>query len=50
MAILNAGSSGAGVFLGPRRLSGPYTFRWVMSSTAAVPWFQPVVPETVAQF
>ena len=27
---------------------GPYTVRWVMNGTAAAPWFQPVVPETVA--
>ena len=31
---------------------GPYTVRWVMNGTAgeaAAPWFQPVVPETVAK-
>ena len=45
MGLLNAGSSGTGVFVGRRRLHGSYT----TASTAAALWFQPVFPETAAQ-
>ena len=34
-------SVAAGVFVGRRRLPGPYTVRWVMNGMVTVPWFQP---------
>ena len=49
MGLLNAGSGGAGVFVGRRRLEGPYTVRCVVSSTTAAPWFQPLVVEMLAK-
>ena len=48
-SILPRWSVAAIVFVGSGRLQVPYTFRWVMSSTAAALRFQPVVAETMAK-
>ena len=42
-------SVAAGVFVGPRRLQGPYIVRWVMNCTAAAPGFHSVFPDTAGK-